>query len=120
MGYAGGVLFPSIALSQIFEMIDLELLFDETASCAKKNKIIFEKLFYTFSKYPDVYGNNPIQILHISHDTIVHGYPDFHHYLLTWSQENSWKQCEKPIPMQSGLLQILRPWGPEFRQSYEK
>lgn len=94
-GYAGDVLFPSIALSQILEMIDSNLLFDNAASCTEKNKIIFEKLYYAFSKYPEACGDNPIQILHISRDTIVDGYPAFHQYLLTWSKEKGWNQKEK-------------------------
>ena len=65
-GYAGDVLFPSIVLSQILEMIDLGLIFDENMSCDQKNKIVYEKLCYSFSKYPDVCGNNPIQIIHLS------------------------------------------------------
>ena len=113
-GYAGDVLFPSIALSQILEMIDSKLLFDNVASCEERNKIIFEKLHYAFSKYPDACGNNPIQILHISRDTIVDRYPAFHHYLLTWSKEKGWKQEEKEIPKQSGLRQILGSGEPEF------
>ena len=119
-GYAGDVLFPSIALSQILEMIDSNLLFDNAASCTEKNKIIFEKLHYAFSKYPDACGNNPIQILHISRDTIVNGYPAFHHYLLTWSKEKGWKQEEKNLPKQSALLQILGSGGSEFKENYEE
>lgn len=117
-GYAGDVLFPSIVLSQILEMIDTKLLFDDAASCAEKNKIIFEKLLYAFSKYPDAYGNNPIQIIHISRDTIVNGYPAFHHYLLTWRKGEGWKQSEKQIPERSDLLQVLGSGGPEFQRNY--
>lgn len=119
LGYAGDVLFPSIVLSQILEMIDAKLLFDEATSCAEKNKIIFEKLYYAFSKYPDVCGNNPIQIIHLSRDTLFDGYPAFHHYALTWSRDKSWKQCEMTIPEQSGLLQVLGSGGVEFKENYE-
>ena len=37
-GYAGDVLFPSIVLSQILEMIDSNLLFEYSMSCSQKNK----------------------------------------------------------------------------------
>ena len=119
-GYAGDVLFPSIVLSQIVEMIDTDLLFDSDMACSKKNKIVFEKLQYTFSKYPDAYGNNPIQIIHISRDTRFDSYPAFYHYLLTWSKETGWKQIEKQIPEKSGLLQILGSGKAEFEFNYEK
>ena len=101
-------------------MIDIGLLFDNTASWEEKNKIIFEKLIYAFSKYPDACGSNPIQILHISRDTVINGYPQFHHYLLTWSKEKGWKSCEEKIPEQSGLLQILGSGRMEFKQNYEE
>lgn len=39
-GYAGDVLFPSIVLSQIVEMIDSGLLFTPNTSCEEKNKLI--------------------------------------------------------------------------------
>lgn len=119
-GYAGDVLFPSIVLSQVLEMIDSELLFNDMASCDEKNKIVFEKLLYAFSKYPDAYGNNPIQIIHISRDTIVNGYPAFHHYLLTWSRKKGWEQHKKTIPKQSELLHVLGSGSTEFKQNYNE
>lgn len=119
-GYAGDVLFPSIVLSQIIEMIDTDLLLNCTMSCKEKNKIIFQKLQYAFSKYPDACGNNPIQILHISRDTVFEGYPDFCHYLLTWSKNIGWHQEEKQIPDKSELLQVLGSGQDEFRSNYKE
>lgn len=119
-GYAGDVLFPSIVLSQIVEMIDTEILFDDSMPCEQKNKIVFEKLQYSFAKYPDACGKNPIQILHISRDTMFEGYPNFHHYLLTWSKEKGWKQQEKQIPEKSGVLQILGSGRNDFILNYEE
>lgn len=118
-GYAGDVLFPTIALSQICEMIDSNLLLNQSMSCAEKNKVVFEKLYYAFSKYPDALGSNPIQILHISRDTVFEGYPSFHYYLLTWSETVGWHQEEKLIPKKSGLLQVLGSGQAEFSDNYE-
>lgn len=118
-GYAGDVLFPSIILSQILEMMDSNLLFDRSASCAMKNRIIFEKIMYSFSKYPDVCGDNPIQILHISRDTVVNGYPAFHQYMLSWNKIDGWRQSERPFPAQSGILAVLGSGKSEFEDNYK-
>ena len=117
-GYAGDVLFPSIVLSQILEMIDSGLIFDKNMSCDQKNKIVYEKLCYSFSKYPDVCGNNPIQIIHLSRDTCFKGYPSFHHYLMTWSRTSGGKHIEYPIPEKSGLVHVLGSGSNEFNKNY--
>ena len=44
-------------------MIDTDILLTENMDCDKKHKVIAEKICYTLSKYPDVFGNNPIQII---------------------------------------------------------
>ena len=119
-GYAGDVLFPSIVLSQIIDMIDTDVLFDESMTCSKKNKIVFEKLQYSFSKYPDVYGDNPIQIIHISRDTMVDKYPNFHHYLLTWNRKYGWSKEEKVFPIKSGILNVLGSGKEEFKKNYNE
>jgi len=118
-GYAGDVLFPSIVLSQILEMIDSNLLFEHSMSCSQKNKLVFEKLCYSFSKYPDAYGDNPIQILHISRDTCFEGYPSFYHYLMTWDRARGWRNCEEDIPTSSGLIQVLGSGKDEFLSNYK-
>ena len=50
-GYAGDVLFPSIVLGQIVELIDAGILLNTTMTCDQKNKIIFEKICESLSKY---------------------------------------------------------------------
>lgn len=119
-GYAGDVLFPSIVLSQIVEMIDTNVLFHETMTCREKNKTIFEKLQYTFTKYPDVYGSNPIQVLHISRDTIFCGYPKFYNFLLSWDRRTGWRAEEIDIPDKSGLLHVLGSGRNEFMLNYKE
>lgn len=119
-GYAGDVLFPSIVLSQIIEMIDSNLLFDQDMSCSQKNKIVFEKLCYSFSKYPKDYGNSPIQILHLSRDTRFEGYPHFFHALMMWDQVKGWQNREKSIPTSSGIIQVLGSGRDEFLLNYDR
>ena len=117
-GYAGDVLFPTIVLSQILEMIDSDLLFESDMSCKQKNKIVFEKLCYSSSKYPDSYGNNPIQVLHISRDTYFKGYPSFYHYLMLWDRDNGWREIEEELPKSSGIIQVLGSGRAEFLSNY--
>ena len=118
-GYAGEVLFPSIVLSQIVELIDMNLLFNEEMTSADRNKIVYEKLQYSFSKYPNVYGDNPIQILHISRDTLFNSYPNFYQYIMMWNKRDGWKRKVIKIPSESGILQVLGSGSNEFRQNYK-
>lgn len=118
-GYAGDVLFPSIVLSQILEMIDSGLLFRQNMSCSEKNGIVYEKLCHSFSKYPDIYGNTPIQVLHISRETVFEGYPSFYHYRMSWDRSSGWSRSEKSIPDESGLIAVLGSGGKEFSENYK-
>lgn len=119
-GYAGDVLFPSIVLAQIVEMIDSNILFDKSHNCDQKNQMILEKLSHSFSKYPKEVRNYPIQIIHISRDTIVNGYPDFHCYFLNWAKNSGWKKIKKDIPKESNVLFVLGSGGKEFQENYKK
>lgn len=117
-GYAGDVLFPSIALSQILEMIDREILFTRQTSCSEKNHIVYEKLRYIFAQYPSDALLNPIQIIHITRDTEFQKYPEFHQYILTWDKRNGWRNFEQPIPNQSDILKVLGTGRDVFIENY--
>ncbi len=117
-GYAGDVLFPSIVLSQIIEMIDTGILLTDDMDCDKKHKIIAEKICYTLSKYPNVFGDNPIQIIHITRDTLFTGYPLFKHFILSYTKKGGWSDREVMIPKQSGLLQVLGTGAREYKDNY--
>lgn len=118
-GYAGDVLFPSIVLSQIIEMIDTGILLTEKMSCEQKHKAIAEKICYSLSRYPNVFCNNSIQIIHITRDTLFEGYPSFHHYLLSFDRKIGWVDREVDIPEKSGLLHVLGSGAKEFMENYE-
>lgn len=118
-GYAGDVLFPSVILSQIIEMIDCNILINENMRCEVKNSIIFEKICYSLTKYPDVLQNNPIQIMHITRDTRFTKYPAFHQYNLYWTKDQGIRTEEKQLPRQSGLLAVLGSGKDDFERNYE-
>ncbi len=119
-GYAGDVLFPSIVLSQIIEMIDSGVLLTEKMTCDEKHKIIREKICFSLSKYPDELGNKPVQIIHISRETLFNGYPSFHHYYMNYDSKNSWQFSEEPLPDKSGLIKVIGSGTEEFLAKYQK
>ena len=118
IGYAGDVLFPSIILSQIVEMIDAGLLFDKTMNCKLKNEILYNKLCSSFDFYPNVIGNNSIEILHISRETSVK-HPSFHVYLLSWDKKNLWRRKEITLPIKSDIVLTLGSGKNEFLDNYK-
>lgn len=119
-GYAGDVLFPSVVLSQIIEMIDQNILLSANMRCDEKNSIIFEKICHTLIKYPTNIGNNIIQIIHISRDTEVKGYPHYHQYLLTWSKDGGFKSQKIAFPNHSDILMVLGSGKSEFKENYAR
>lgn len=119
-GYIGDVLFPSIALSQLINMIDAEIAFSKDTSCEAKSEKVFDFLYSELKNYPEKCINNTIEIIHISRDTVVYEYPQFHEYHYTWSKKSGWNKCEKPIPKISGLLYIGGSGKKEFESNYEK
>lgn len=116
-GYAGDVLFASMILGQITEMIDNNLLFSSSTTCIEKNKIIFDKISYEFNLYSAL-GMNDFKILHITRETIVTGYPRFHSFILEWSKKYGWNRKELDIPSRSDILLVMGSGETEFQQNY--
>lgn len=119
-GYAGDVLFPSIVLSRIVDMIDADVLINQHMSCAEKSCRIFDVLSRELQEYPDDCISETIQIIHISRETIVEGYPRFAVYSYFWRKTNGWTQKEEEIPTKSGLLMVLGSGERDFREKYKK
>lgn len=117
-GYAGDVLFPTVILSQIIGLIDSEVIFNKNTSCEQKSQLVFDLLRSELTKYPINCINDSFQIIHISRDTIVNGYPDFHIYCYFWDKKNGWQKFEKPIPCESGLVYVLGSGREEFKNNY--
>ncbi|NQK93811.1 hypothetical protein HO498_05995 [Streptococcus suis] len=122
-GYAGDVLFPTLVLSQVIELIDNDLLLNENMDCKRKSNVIIEKIRYSLAKYPEQQlGNNPIQIIHISRDTNVDGvlYPKFYCYMHQWKKADGWTTTEITLGNESGILTILGSGRKEFAQMYDQ
>lgn len=120
-GYCGDVLFPTVILQQIIEMIDSNLLLTNEMSCAEKNKIIFNKISYELNHYPVSLSNKVFQILHITRETVVHKnkYPNFHAYFISF-ENGKWKREEKSFPIESGFICILGSGSTDFKLNYER
>lgn len=119
-GYAGDVLFPSVVLSQIVEMIDNGILLVSDMSCKKKNSIIFERICNSLVKYQNILGNGTVEIMHITRDTCFEKYPTFHEYILSWSKANGFSTKEITMPLESNVLEILGSGAKEFRRNYSR
>ena len=116
-GYAGDVLFASMILGQIIEMIDANLLFSSSTTCVDKNKIVFDKISYEFNKYKEL-GMNDFKILHITRETKVKGYPHFYGFILEWSNSSGWNRTSIDIPNSSDIMLVIGSGKTEFLQNY--
>ncbi|MGM0843373.1 MAG: hypothetical protein ACQEUT_00245 [Bacillota bacterium] len=119
LGYCGDVLFPSIVLSQITEMADNGLLFNENFTCEEKFKTIKETLKSAFAKYPNGEKNitsDTLQVIHISREPTDN--KKFVCNLITWNRNNGWNETKITLPKTSGLLLSVGSGKNEFENNY--
>lgn len=116
VGYCGDILFPTIVLSQITEMVDCGLLFGERATCRDRFDAIKRILVQQFTLYPSMVKTiteDTLDIIHISRD-IVNG-TKFECRRLRWTRETGWAPEElKPFPAKSDVLFSLGSGAKEF------
>jgi hypothetical protein len=121
-GYCGDVLFPSLVLSQILEMADAGLLYDDNTSSQGKFEAIRQKLIYQFSKYPHAVKSitsEVIEILHASRDPTKKY--DFTCNLLRWTRfSGDWASSTVPLPSKSGTLFVRGAGAPEFDERFKE
>lgn len=119
LGYCGDVLFPSQVLSQIIEIGDHGLLFDDKSSCKEKFEAIKEKVIQIFQSYPRNQKNiigNYIGILHASRDYKK----NFFCHLIEWQRGESWSGKEAQFKDHSDKLMVLGSGKQEFLKKFEK
>lgn len=121
VGYCGDVLFPTLVLQSIFELIDLGLLINNNATCSERFDAIRRKLTEEISHYPQ---EKPIttgsfEIIYIGHE-IEKGYPNFKAYTLKWKKGEKIKINELPLPNESGLLYSMGSGKNCFAENYDK
>lgn len=120
-GYCGDVLFPSMVLSQILEMADAGLLYNENSSSRIKFEAIRQKLIYQFSRYPHAVQSitsDVVEILYASRDPTKKY--DFTCNLLRWTRSSGhWESSTVPLPAASRILFVRGSGAPEFEQRFE-
>lgn len=121
LGYAGDVLFPSIALNQIVELADSGLLFEPAFSCKQKFQAIVNKLNQLFAEYPKFHSGiaeNSLSIVHASRDPGDN--KSFFCHTISWAMTKGWRGDEVTFPKESGVLFALGSGASKFRENYEK
>ena len=120
-GYCGDVLFPSLVLSQILEMADSSLLFDQGSSCETRFNAVKQKLIYQFSKYPnevETITGETIEVLHASRDPVHMN--QFTCNLLKWTRKAGWQSSIIELPKKSGPLFVRGRGAQEFNDNFSR
>ena len=120
LGYCGDVLFPSMALAQIVEMIDAGLLFEPTSSPEERSKCIVQKLRHQFSSYPSDVAGISADSLEVIHASREYEGKVFECRLLRWSRETGWSLSKVSLPTHSEVLFARGSGAKDFNQRLEK
>ena len=118
-GYCGDVLFPSIALNQIIDVIDAGMLFKEHWTSEERFNAFYNKIKSIFSFYPSKVKDitaSAIQIIHASRNIDK----QFSCRMITWTKSTGeWSTSEKPVTMHSDRLLVLGTGAKEFEERYK-
>lgn len=119
LGYCGDVFFPSQVLSQIVDIGDQGLLFDNDSPCKAKFEAIKEKVIQIFSSYPSDQQNimgDSLSILHASRDIKK----QFFCHLIEWTRGKGWSGREAKFSDYSDQLMVLGSGRTEFLRKFEE
>jgi len=116
--YCGDVIYPSIVLNQIVEMIDNHVLFLKKANRFERSDKIYEKLKEKFSSFPNQHMCGVLKILHISRDDKE----EFLIKIYEWNKTKNWKSNihEIPINNESETLITMGSGSNEFNRIHRK
>ena len=120
-GYCGDVLFPTIFLNQIVDLIDARLLIKNEWTYRKKAAAIIKYLKEALSNYPHEKNDGIMQ----NQLEIIYGTRDedgtFHCVDILWNKSNNkWTFKSLPMERQSYQLRITGSGGSEFKKKYEE
>jgi hypothetical protein len=106
LGYAGDVIFPALALSQIIEAVDAGLLFGPTATPWERHANILESLRESFERRHKA-DDQDFSILHLSRwdegrSRTAHAW-SIHFDAKT----KNWADCILAIPTETGVIERL-------------
>ena len=121
LGYCGDVLFPSIALNQIVDIADADLLFSPSFSCKQKFQAIVDKLNDLFRQYPQHHSgiaDNALSIIHAARDP--NDNTKFFCHTISWDARQGWHGNESALPKMSSVLFALGSGASEFDDNYAR
>lgn len=104
-GYCGDVLFPSLILSQVVDLVDQGLLFVVNEPPSKKFEKICNLIVESFELYP-VSARYAFTIAYCSRIGVDIA-SKFELYTLSWSTKEGWKEELCSLPSQSELVLSL-------------
>lgn len=119
-GYCGDVLFPSIVLSQIVELIDQGLLFESNWTCEQKSDAFLRKLKQSFANYPsETEGiiEGSMQVIHCSRDN----QSNFYGRKMRWMKNrNNWTIDPVEFKDHSDRLYVVGSGAPDFLRKFKE
>ena len=118
LGYCGDVLFPTQVLSQIIEIGDAGLLFDNNSLCKDKSEAIKNKIIKIFDTYPQITDvlKDDLAILHASRSINN----EFFCSLVEWHRGKGWNSKRAEFKDYSDKLLVLGSGKNEFLKKFKK
>ncbi|MCJ7525652.1 MAG: hypothetical protein MUP71_10600 [Candidatus Aminicenantes bacterium] len=118
IGFCGDVLFPSMVIPSIIELIDKKILYDENDGPRTRFDKFKKKLIEEIKHYPKSEILNSFEILYICRDIIEKGYPDFYAYKFIWKKDKSYQVKALKLPVISGLIDVMGSGASDFNREY--
>jgi hypothetical protein len=105
LGYQGDVVFPSLVLGQIVDLIDANLLLGSNTSHHEKWKRISQLIVSAFAGYPHAHSQ-PFAIVYGTRDGAGTS-SEFHVAQMMWEPRDRWVTRWLTLPQRSGLIVSL-------------
>lgn len=121
IGYCGDVLFPSIVINQLMELIDSGFLFDPLDGCRRRFEVFKNKLISEFQKYRHAPGvaASSFEIVYVNREIGDRDYLPFNCYVATWNHTDGWKVKTVIISEVSAVVAVLGSGKTDFQSAYE-
>lgn len=125
LGYYGSVVFPSHVLAQIMDLIDSDLLFQESYEPQKKLQLILSIVRRSFKHYP-LQNDEPFTIVYCTRES-DNMFSVFHTARIDWSKQKGWKHSWLETPSRSDVIltggsgtQSINHWYERWKKTSEK
>lgn len=120
IGFCGDVLFPTMVIPTIIELIDKKILYDKNDPPKIRFEKFKNKLIEEIKHYPSEKTSNSFEIVYVCRDIIEKGYPDFYAYKLMWRKDKKCQTKTLELPATSGLIDIMGTGVSDFNREYGK